>query len=77
MKDDSSVWHKATDHLAGTQVYGDRRRGTFSEDGHWSINFEEAVPGYDEFLLATGDCSNWLIMTKEKLLGSNYDGSCK
>ena len=73
--DDSGVWHVATDHLAGTHIYGDPRRGTFNQNGHWSINFEEAVPGFDEFLLATGDCSNWLIITKAQVIGSAYDNS--
>ena len=67
----------ASDHLAGTQIYGNPRRGTFSQSGHWSINFEETVPGYDEFLLATGDCSNWLIMKRDELVGSKYDRSGK
>ena len=77
VNDDSGIWHVASDHLAGTQIYGNPRRGTFSQSGHWSINFEEAVPGYDEFLFATGDCSNWLIMKRDELVGSKYDRSGK
>ena len=74
VNDDSGIWHVASDHLAGTQIYGNHLRSTFSQSGHWTLNFEEVVPDYDEFLLATGDCSNWLMMKKDELI-AHYDNS--
>lgn len=38
-----SAFHPASDHLAGTNVYGVKN----STENAWSINFEEACPGYD------------------------------
>jgi hypothetical protein len=40
----------------------------------FSINFEEAVPGYDEMLFATGDSAVWLIASKSEVVGNalNY-----
>jgi hypothetical protein len=35
----------------------------------WSINFETAVPGYDQFRFATGDGQVWLITTKAGIGG--------
>jgi hypothetical protein len=35
----------------------------------WSINFETAVPGYDQFRFATGDGIVWLITTKAGIGG--------
>jgi len=57
-------WHPATDQLAGTDVYG-----THGGNNNWSINFEQAVPGYDEFLFSTGDKEKWLITAKDQVLG--------
>ena len=74
VNDDSGIWHVANDHLAGTQIYGNHLRSTFSQSGHWTLNFEEVAPGYDEFLLATGDCSNWLMIKKDELI-AHYDNS--
>ena len=67
-------WHPAKDSLAGTEVYGvpfssvtDWKCNDIG-DG-WSINFESAVPGYDEFLFATGDAQRWVITTKDAVGG--------
>ena len=46
-----------------------------NQNGHWTVKFEEAVPGYDEFLLATGDCSDWMVITKVQVVGSAYDNA--
>ena len=66
-------WHPATDNLAGTDEYGDPSTGPMSRLA-WSIPFETAVMGYDEFLFTTGDCSKWLITKKTEVEG-NFDGS--
>uniref|UniRef100_A0A6U0EQV0 Uncharacterized protein n=1 Tax=Helicotheca tamesis TaxID=374047 RepID=A0A6U0EQV0_9STRA len=50
-------WHPSRDGLAGTEIYGNQGDPTQS----WSINFEKAEPGYDQFLFATGDCARWLV----------------
>ena len=44
--------HPATDNLRGTDVYG-----TPAVTSEWSMNFEEAVPGWDEFMFSSGDCN--------------------
>jgi hypothetical protein len=66
-----NAWHPATDGLVGTDVYGtyssnpvDNNIGT-----GWSINFESAVPGYNEFKFATGNEQVWLITTKAAIGG--------
>jgi hypothetical protein len=51
--------------LAGTQTYGD----STDDSNPWSVNFETAVPGWDEFLFASGDCTRWLAAIKEAVLG--------
>jgi len=58
-------WHKATDQLRGTEVYGSSGNNTVQ----WSIEFETAVPGYNEFLFATGDKELWLMATKAQVIG--------
>ena len=50
-------WHPSRDRLAGTSVYG--TEGVDAND--WSVNFASKVPGFDQFLFATGDCAHWLI----------------
>ena len=73
--DDGTTWHPATDQLAGTHIYGNPKSGSFNHGGYWSVNFEEAVPNYDEILMATGDCSSWIVMKKEELVGSYYENA--
>ena len=67
-------WHPATDGLAGTETYGPARILTDPKDNDigtgWSINFERAVPGYNEVLFATGDNKVWLITTKDAIGGA-------
>lgn len=60
-----NVWHPATDQLAGTATYG----VSTDDSAPWSVDFETAVNGWDEFLFATGDCTKWLAATKEAVLG--------
>jgi hypothetical protein len=58
--------HPANDNLCGSHVYGTPR---VSES--WSVDFEQTVPGYDEFLFASGDCDKWIVMTKAEAIGSD------
>ena len=60
-----SLWHPATDQLVGTDVYG----VATDDDEPWSVNFGDAVPDWDQFMFATGDCTKWLVATKEAVLG--------
>jgi len=61
-------WHPADDNLAGTAVYG-----TYSHDGNetgnstFGIDFESAVPGWDQILLMTGDRVHWMILDRRQL----------
>ena len=61
----NSLWHPATDQLAGTETYGDAT----DDSEPWSKDFETEVPGWGEFLFASGDCTKWLAATKEAVLG--------
>jgi len=62
-------WHRATDRLGGTDVYGDQAGGPLSA-AEWSIAFN--VDDVSEFLFATGDCENWLIASKDAVIGEYY-----
>jgi hypothetical protein len=63
-----NTWHPATDHLAGTAVYGNSE----DDSASWSVNFEDAVPGYNSFLFSTGDGVYWLAASKEAVVGEHY-----
>lgn len=66
-----SAWHPATDRCAGSETYEtDKATDDPTADVTFSVNFEEAVPGYDELLFTTGDGIVWLITTKDALGGS-------
>ena len=54
----------------GTDVYGTPSSDPVSS-GSFSVNFEAAVPGWDQFLLATGACNHWLVTTKEQAIGAD------
>ena len=69
----SSTWHTSNDNLAGTDEYGDSATGPMSRSA-WTIPFESAVTGYDEFLFSSADCGLWLIAKKTEVIGS-YDGT--
>ena len=68
-------WHPINDNLAGVITYGNP--ATSGGTNAWSIKFEDAVPGYDEFLLATGDCTKWLITSKYQAVGQYYSNEGK
>eukprot|EP01043_Picozoa_sp_COSAG02_P046470 COSAG02_NODE_4349_length_5466_cov_31.632569_3_plen_1141_part_01 len=58
--------HTATDLLKGTDEYG-----TYGQSSPWSVKFEETVPGWDQLMFASGDCTRWIVMTKEEAIGHN------
>ena len=63
-------WHPAMDNAHGWDEYGiqDYMSGdSQAETGPWSLNWEQAVPGYDEVMFATGDGTKWMIMKKKWL----------
>jgi len=62
-------WYRATDRLGGTAVYGDPAGGPHSET-EWSITFN--VDDVSTFLFATGDCENWLVASKDAVIGEYY-----
>ena len=67
-----TTWHAATDNCAGTAVYGTMTTD-WQGSSSFSIVFEEAVPGYDEMLFATGDSAVWLIASKEEVVGNAFN----
>jgi len=60
--------HPAADSLEGTAVYGTASADPLSE-GDFSVNFDQTVPGWNEFLLTTGDCRHWMVMEKDAAIG--------
>ena len=67
----TSNWYPIDDNLAGVETYGSPE----TNENTWSIKFEDAVPGYDEFLFATGDCNYWLITSKYQAVGEYYENA--
>jgi len=63
--------HPATDQLVGTEVYGKYGVNTFS------VDFEDTVPGYNQFLFTTGTCNHWMIMTKDSVTGAWYNNELR
>ena len=61
-------WHKATDQLKGTDVYGTPCGATCNKE--WSVKF--AHQQFDQFLFATGDEKKWLIADKDDVTGGWY-----
>jgi len=64
----ASKWHSATDHLAGTDEYGDPE----NDAAEWSTRFKGK--NFEEFLFATGDCTKWLVAAKSSVYG-NYENT--
>ncbi len=63
----ASAWHPATDSLMGTDVYGTYTSNQ-TADATFSINFNNAVSGWDQILLITGDRQKWMIINKSEIL---------
>ena len=66
-------WHPAKDRLVGTETYGDSNVDSVA----WSIDFESAAPGYNQFLLSSGDSSLWLVATKSAVVGEYYENALR
>ena len=64
-----SSWHPATDNLSGTEEYGTYVNDP-TIDSTFSKTWDNARVEY--FLFATGDGTQWLVATKEAVLGSYY-----
>ena len=64
-----STWHPATDQFEGTDVYG-TYDPSHKSDSTFSIAFKDM--GCEQFLVASGDMSVWLIATKDVISGSYY-----
>jgi hypothetical protein len=60
--------HPAKDLLAGTETYGTASPNP--QAATFSVAFETVVPGWNQFLLATGDCNHWMVMTKDAAIGT-------
>ena len=65
--------HPATDRLVGTDTYGDSSDDSVA----WSIDFESAAPGYNQFLFSSGDGSLWLVATKSAVVGEYYSNALR
>ncbi len=59
-------WHRARDHLRGTEVYGDPAVGEDPSGAEWSVDWSELES--DQFLFATGDHVHWMVVDKTHLL---------
>lgn len=66
-KDDT--WHPTNDQCFGTDAYGEYSNNPQSSNT-WSIPFYNS--GFNQFLFAYGDCSEWLVTERETAIGS-YD----
>merc|ERR1719232_250091 len=61
----NNVWYSYYDNLEGNIA-----RGTpYDDHVEWTVKFEEAVPGYNQFLFATGDKKKWLVVSKDTAFG--------
>ena len=64
-------WGPFTDQLSGDVVTGDPN----NDGASWTVNFNNAVPGYNRFLFATGDCTKWLEATRDSAIGGHYSNA--
>ena len=63
-------WHPANDNLAGSAVYGDLSTDPLS-DSTWSVQFGSE---FTQYLLASGDMTMWVTVTKDSVDSSCTDG---
>jgi len=68
-----NYWHPTKDQLVGDEVYNKNVENGIA----WSKNFKSEVPGYNEFLFATGDKVKWLVARKMAVLGGYYTNSAR
>ena len=61
-----TTWHSSTDKLNGIDTYGDASKGPEGDEA-WSVDFETSMPDYDELLLASGNCKDWLILDRQQI----------
>jgi hypothetical protein len=61
-------WHRATDHLKGTEEYGDSSLGDHPNAPEWSKKFESS--NFDEFLFSTGDGSRWMVVDRSEIIAT-------
>ena len=61
-----SKWHKARDHLKGTEVYGDPQ----DMSKEWSVDWSQFTK-FTEFLFSSGDFQHWAIIRKTDLIGDD------
>ena len=62
------MWHKATDQLRGTDVYGTPCGGSCKQE--WSSKFDKTK--FNQFLFATGDERKWLIASRNDVTDGFY-----
>lgn len=67
-----NAWHQATDNCKGTDVYGTASSNSKSASS-FSINFEDAVPQYNEMLFTTGDLTKWLVAPRVEVEALRYN----
>ena len=66
----NGAWHPANDQCFGTEDgYGEYSNDTQSLST-WSIPYHNS--GFNQFLFAFGDCSNWVVTTRDTAIGSYY-----
>ena len=63
-----NIWYSKNDDLEGSKTVGNPN----NDAAEWSKIFETEVPNFNEFLFASGDCSKWLITTKDQAIGKHY-----
>lgn len=63
-------WFRERDQLRGTAEAFDNQNNQYNIG-----SFESAVAGFNQFLFVTGDCSSWLITSKDAAIGQFYSNS--
>ena len=67
-----TTWHSSSDRLQGSDEYGVASKGPEGDEA-WSIDFDTALQNYDEILIVSGNCKNWLILDKGALDTGNNE----
>eukprot|EP01084_Bolivina_argentea_P178991 309325_1 len=61
------VWYPNADHVQGTDVAADNGADIYNIG-----TFSDVVAGFNQYLFITGDCSTWLIASKDAVNGGFY-----